>query len=693
MLHGALPPLQCSPMDPSNFPTSPANRCPSALASRIALLTIALAVLLAFLGTLRNDFVAWDDDQNLIRNTHYQGLGAEHLRWMFTTGFAGHYQPLTWLSFALESQLLWGVNPAGFHFTNLVLHLLTAVAFFFLTRRILDLVASDPWPVTSVPQAGGSNWQLAIGNWQFVTAALIAALFWSIHPLRVESVAWATERRDVLSGLWLVLTVLAYLRYATAQSKRWPWLACSLACYVLSLLSKAVGMTLPVVLLLLDIYPLRRCSVALHGRRLNADGIASATDPRSRIVWFEKLAFLIPAALAAAAALWAQSDVGALRSLADHPLALRIMQAFYGIVFYLGKTLWPVDLVPLYEQSPDVTPWHPAYIACALFVIAITAALWLARRRWPGVFIAWLAYLVLLSPMLGLAQAGPQLVADRYTYLPSMALAILLGAGFVLLLRAAPPPLPRGDKGGSSSRPWRVAATAATTMLVVCLIILTRAQTAIWSDTYTLWSTTIARRPDTPTAHANLAATLNARGEFQRARDHAEEALRRLPGNRTAHAALARAALELGDLEAADRHGRIALGIAERVGRIDTPTMVGLAIVQTHLCHLDEAEALYRRIIELEPSVAEWHFNLAGFLASQGRLADSIPVFEEALRLDPNHGESYYRLGTVWLKLGHPAKASDVWKNALLRGEALPPELKTRIQEALARLSAQATPP
>lgn len=648
-----------------------------AVATRLCVIVLVVATLAAFGPTLRNDFVAWDDDHNLIRNTKYQGLDGEHLRWMFTTSFAGHYQPLTWLSFAVESQLLWGVNPAGFHFTNLLLHLATSIGFFFVARSLIAASLGNDPPQSPLTK-GGRHGVVVLG-------AFIATLWWAVHPLRVESVAWATERRDVLSGVWLVLAVFAYLRYAARSPRHRLWLGLSLGCFVLSLLSKAVGMTLPVVLIILDIYPLRRCqSRDRKGAVLERVGTRSSTPvasaPCSETPWtiaIEKLLFAVPAGLAAATALWAQWDVGAIRTLDEHSLGLRIAQAFYGIVFYLGKMLWPVNLVPLYEQSPTVTPWEPTYVASAIVCVAMTITLWLLRRRWPALITAWAAYIVLLSPMLGLAQSGPQLVADRYTYLPSQPLAILIGAGCALLSRRLVTATPIG----------RVAVALPLVAVVSCLFLLTRVQTRVWTDTYTLWRTTVERRPDTPTAHANLAVALNQRGEFEGARNHALLALSRLPGNRAAHAALARAALELGDLGVAERHSRIALQIAEHVGRIDAPTMVGLAIVATRLGRMDEAEAIYHRIVELEPAVAEWCFNLASFLASQSRYRESIPWFEHTVRLDPSHGEAYYRLGMVWMKLSDPARASAVWQHGLAQGNGLSAELQTRFEAALREFS------
>lgn len=631
----------------------------SAKGVRWAVLALSVLTLAAFIPVLENDFVGWDDDQNIVRNSSFRGLSFKHLSWMCTTSAAGHYQPLTWLSYALETQLLWGVSAAGFHFTNLLLHLATAIGFFFVAKRLL-YVASPSLPCSSV-----------------VAGALLASFMFAVHPLRVESVAWATERRDVLSGAWWIVAVGFYLRHATRTGRPRKWLIVSLACYVLSLLSKATGMTLPIVLILLDVYPLRRLG-APRGSDVAPPcaGLSDVAPPLvggAREILWEKVVYLIPALACAVAALWAQADVGALRTLEQHSLSLRVSQAFHGILFYLGKSLWPVNLVPLYEQRPDASPVDTVNLLACAGVVVLTAILWKLRRRQPGLIVAWAVYIVLLSPMLGLAQSGPQVVADRYTYLPSMSLALLAGAGLACWWAH------KEDAGALV----RHAPVVALVLIVGCWVALTRDQTRVWRDTYTLWTTVVARRPETSIAHANLAAELNERGEFERGRDHALEALRQLPGNRTAHAALAHSMLELGDLDAAERHSRIALEIADRVGRIDTQTMIGLAIVQTRLGRLGEAERLYREAVRLEPQVADWPFNLGGFLASRGRFDEARAAFEETLRLQPDFASARFRLGIVWLNLGDPRAAVAVWEEGL-RQAPDDPELAAQLAWVLA---------
>src|SRR2546428_5110997 len=293
---------------------------------------IALVTFAAFLPVLQNQFVDWDDQRNFLDNHHYRGLGWTHLRWMWTT-HQGHYIPVTWMTFGLD-YLLWGMNPAGYHLTSLLLHAANAVAFFCVVRRIITL---------ALPSPSERGHALAV-------SAGFAALVFAIHPLRVESVAWATERRDVLSGLLYLLTILIYLRACErgARGRRWYWL--SVAVFVCALLSKSMVVNLPVVLLILDVYPLRRLG--------GASGVWS--EPPRR-VYVEKIPFVLLAAAASAIAGMAQASVPAARPLGQLSLPGRLGCSAYGFSFYLWKTVLPMSLSPLYELH-DVNPWAPAFL-------------------------------------------------------------------------------------------------------------------------------------------------------------------------------------------------------------------------------------------------------------------------------------------------------------------------------------------
>src|SRR6266568_497507 len=333
---------------------------------------VALVTFAAFLPALQNQFVNFDDDKNFLDNPHYRGLAWTHLRWMWTTHL-GHYIPLTWMTLGLD-YLLWGLNPVGYHLMSLLLHAANAVVFFFVVRRILT---------RALPSLSERGPALAV-------AAGFAALVFAIHPLRVESVAWVTERRDVLSGLFYLVTILVYLRACEEEKRgrRWYWLA--VATFVCALLSKAMVVNLPIVLLILDVYPLRRLGGA----------VGWWSEPARR-VYVEKIPFVLLATAAAAIAVMAQLSVHAAASLAQLSVPGRVAVSAYGLSFYLWKMVVPLNLSPLYPLSPIVNPWAMPFVLSYTMVLAITAIALALRRRVPGLPAAWSAYVVVLLPVLG----------------------------------------------------------------------------------------------------------------------------------------------------------------------------------------------------------------------------------------------------------------------------------------------------
>src|SRR3989441_241310 len=367
----------------------------------LAPLLVALFTLAAFLPALQNQFVNWDDKDNFLDNPHYRGLGWTHLRWMWTTHL-GHYIPLTWMTLGLD-YLLWGMNPVGYHLTNLLLHAANAVVFFFVVLRILTRALSSP-------SERGHALALSAG---------FASLVFAIHPLRVESVAWATERRDVLSGLFYLLTILMYLRAREREERGRGWYWLSVAVFGCALLSKSMVVNLPVVLLILDVYPLRRLGGAMGWW----------SEPARR-VYVEKIPFVLLAAAASAIAVMAQSSVHAALSLAQLSVPGRVAISAYGLSFYLWKMVVPVNLSPVYERGL-IDPWATPFLLSYGLGLAITAIVLALRRRVPGLLAAWLAYIVVLSPVLGIFQSGPQIAADRYTYLANLGWAILAGAAML----------------------------------------------------------------------------------------------------------------------------------------------------------------------------------------------------------------------------------------------------------------------
>jgi tetratricopeptide (TPR) repeat protein len=434
---------------------------------------VAALATLPFLPALRGAFLNWDDAPLFLENPHYRGLGWPQIKWAFTTFHMGHYMPLSWLIWELD-YAFWGMNPLGYHLTSLLLHAATAMAFYFLSLRLLRL---------ALPSTTERDLRLG---------AAAAALFWAVHPLRVESVAWATELRDVLSGLFYVSAVIAYLKAVAATgNNRSGWYWGSLALFAGAVLSKSITVTLPAALLVLDVYPLRRLG---PGRWLE------------RRIWLEKLPFLALAALASILAFVAIGQIGNRPSWQVMGLLPRLLFMAYGLSSYVFHTLVPFALSPLYPLNVLITWFH---LGGALVGVVIAAARW---RRWPALTAVFVLYLVTLLPVSGLFQNGPQAAADRYTYVSSLGWAILVGA--------------------LAGRRWKGARVVRAVLAawLITLMALTWQQTKVWHDTATLWSHVISRYPNSALAHFNLGGFYEGEGHYAEALAEYQEVLR-LSGN------------------------------------------------------------------------------------------------------------------------------------------------------------------
>jgi tetratricopeptide (TPR) repeat protein len=574
-----------------------------------------------FLPALQNGFVNWDDDQILLENEHFRGLGGPQLHWMWTTYWMGHYQPLTWLSFAVDYKL-WGLdenNAFGFHLTSVILHSLNAGLFCLLARRLISMA------VATKEKAAG----IATG-----AAAGLAAMLFAIHPLRVESVVWATDRGDLLVVVFLLPCLLAYLKYVAGSRGSWGWYVVSIACLLLSLLCKAWAMTLPVVLLILDWYPLGRF------RRTSAANRGGAV---SRLL-IEKLPFIVLAGWAAnyAARAKASSQL-MMATLAEHGWLARIAQAFYGVVFYLWKTLWPTRLSPIDEFPLGMRPFETRFLFAAALVVAITATVVLGRRRWPAGLTLWGCYIVVLSPVLGLAQAGPQFVADRYSYVACMTWALLAGAGLLRMVRSC------------EGRPRRniafAAASVAALGVLAILGTLTRQQTRVWRDSETLWRHTLAVAPDSYCGHSNLAGTLAKKGDLAAAELHNRAALAINPDGVVA-------LTNFGGLLSNSRRYEEALPYLERA-RLRNPrhegTAMNLAIALQRLGRYEEAVSLYREQLAADAPLSQQAgilTSLGGALGGLGRLSEAADCLRKAAALAPKEDLPLYGLGLVLLEMG-----------------------------------------
>lgn len=600
-------------------------RVDSLLPFFVVLLTIA-----AFLPALWNGFVDWDDTKTLVENQNYRGLGWIQLQWMFSTFYMGHYQPLSWATFGLN-YLLGGLEPFGYHLTNLLLHAANAALFYFVTLRLLSVGRTSP----AAPENGPMR-----------VAAVFGALLFAVHPLRVESVAWATERRDVLSGLFFLLTILFYLKAAAVSGETEAprrWLSAAVIVYVLSLLSKASGIVLPGVLLILDVFPLRR----LGG------GPGKWFGTAARRIWLEKVPFAFLAVAFGIVALFAQEGAGALKAVERYDVFSRLAQALYGLAFYLWKSVLPVGLSPLYELPVQFNPWALPFFLSGFVVLAISVSLYFVRRVWPAGLAVWIYYAVVLSPVLGTAQSGPQLVADRYSYLSCLGVAALGAAALRYFWGGGLGGNPRGRKF--------IFAPALAGAVVIALGVLTWKQTQVWRDSESLWRHALAVGRASSTVHYNLAYALQKRGQFTEAIEHYRKSLQFNPLVADAHYYLADALAMQGSLGEAMEH----YGQAIKINPEFWGAHYNLAIVLERQGRVGEALGHYRQAVQINPADVDGHNNLAMVLSRQGKFKEAIEHFRLSLKLDPAQSEVYLRLGNISARQGNLDEATQYFREAL----------------------------
>lgn len=533
---------------------------------------IATLVFLVFLPTLNNGFV-WDDKYNFVDNTNYRGLSPAHLKWMFTTFHDENYHPLLWLTYGFDF-VLWGMSPAGYHLTNLVLHGLNAILFYFLIFAFLRRTA------------GAAN----AGSLGVPISAVIGAFFFAVHPLRVETVSVISIRGDVLCGFFYLLTIIAYLRMSDAESVvgRRKWFLLSLLFFVFSLLSKAWGITMPLVLLILDVYPLRRFDFADRS-------ISSAKK-----LLIEKIPFAMLALLAGILALLAKKP--SMLKVTQYDMVDRFMQATYGLYFYVWKTVMPIRLSPLYLLDKNFNPMEPKYILGALLVLGITTGLIIMRHRWPWALTTWVCYAVIVSPLLGFVQSGPQIAADRYTYISSMPFGVLVGAGMLEFQRA-------WRKSKLSSTVF-ISGVTVTLLSLVVLASLSFRHVQVYRNNFTFWTRAIQVNPEHYVAFNNRGVFFKEQEkDYTRALADYNTSIELYPNNPGAYY----------------NRGLLREELKDFAGAIED----------------------YTNVILLDPEDAKAYNNRGGLLKEQGKLIAAMADFNTAIQLNSLSPQAYANRGVI----------------------------------------------
>ncbi len=620
-------------------------------------LLLALGALGAYWGVMRNDFVNYDDSDYVTANPHVErGLTKANIVWAFTTGHASNWHPLTWLSHMLDCQLF-GENPGPPHLVNVGFHVANALLVFLLLRRVT-----------------GTQWR----------SAAVAALF-ALHPLHVESVAWISERKDVLSTFFFLLTLWAYARYAEldrlqrelatvrpakpnrtcGKTKLWPgrklsgaaqarvFYVSAIVWFALGLMSKPMLVTVPFLLLLLDYWPFRRLLFPL--KRQSCPGLLRLLS--------EKAPFFALAAVSSIVTFQVQRQGGAVST--SISLGARLGNAVVSYARYLGKTVWPLDLAVLYPH-PGFWPWWQVALCGALLAGLSLGVFWFGRSR-PWLVVGWLWFVGTLVPVIGLVQVGIQSMADRYTYIPHIGLFI---AGVWGLY----------DCFAFSPRRKAYLGIAGAAALAACAL-LTARQVGFWHDSFTLFERTVQVTANNYLAYNNLGFFYSNKGQVAEAMTNYAKALEINPNYEDA-------LNNMGYALAGLKRYPEAVGYYERALRMrpnfaEVRNNLGNAL--SEMGQLNAAIEQYLLALKESPEYADAHNNLGIALAMQGKLEEAIPHFRDAIRFKPKYASAYSNLGNA-LAAKHELPEAIVQYEASLALNPKDPQAHNNLGNALSEL-------
>ncbi|MBU4258693.1 MAG: tetratricopeptide repeat protein [Proteobacteria bacterium] len=590
----------------------------------------------------KHEFINYDDGLYVTENPHVQaGLNRESIIWAFTTGHAANWHPLTWLSHMLDIDI-YGLNPIGHHLTNLQFHILNSILLFLVLKMMT-----------------GALWQ----------SSFVAALF-ALHPLHVESVAWVSERKDVLSAFFWILSMWAYVRYVRQPDKKQYLLL--ILFFALGLMSKSMLVTLPFVLLLLDFWPLSRLQPTAQGNRhYNYKIIISLV--------LEKVPLFVLTAVSSFVTFSVQQHGGAIRSLEAIPMDLRIANALFSYLSYLGKTIWPQNLALIYPY-PYISMFWQIILSLPLLICISMLVIRLARA-FPYLATGWLWYLGSLVPVIGLVQVGNQSMADRYTYIPLIGIFIIVAWGVA-----------------DFSKRWRIQKNVLVLLccsVLALLMVRTWHQVWHWQNSFTLlshslnvthnnsmahyvfgqaldqqgrleeavlqYNKAIKIRPKFAMAHNNLGAALSREGKLKEAIYHFNEAVNIHPDYAKAHNNLATVLLTQGKFEEALSHYREALMINPE----DEYTRKNLANFLSNHGRIDEALSHYNKALLFNPEDWDAHYKLGHILVKQEKINEALSHFAEVIRINPDYAPAYNEIGIILAKKGKLQKSNDFFLKAI----------------------------
>lgn len=577
-------------------------------------LFLIIVFVAVFIRTISFQFVNLDDFDYITQNIHVTGgITRENILWAFTTFHAANWHPVTWISHMIDCQI-YNLSPWGHHLTNVLLHAVNTALLFLLLSRL-----------------SGALWK----------SALVATLF-SIHPLHVESVAWVSERKDVLSTMFLLLTLICYINYVQCHKIKYYYLA--IIAFSFGLMAKPMLVTVPFLLLLVDYWPLGRFT---EQKASAVDSVTGQALAKSCSIWLilkEKFPFLILSAISCVITLLAQSSLAVI-TLEELPLSSRIANAVVSYMNYIGKMLWPMNLSAYYPFQRAIPSWK---VACAIFLLVSISFISLNKiRRYPYLAIGWFWYIGTLIPVIGIVQVGAQSMADRYTYIPLIGLFIAIVWG--------------GGELAANFPQTRLILATSSTILILILAILSYRQISYWKDTETLFRHAIEVTRDNWFAHTFLGIALDVKGKYDEALPHLVRAAQLNPQYSRARYGLGVSLRRLGRLDEAILNYRVAVQFEPGFDAARN----NLATALVDKGNVDEAIGLLLQLVKMQPNNALYRSNLANAFDKKGLLAEALVQYLEALRIAPSSASTHNNLGSIYYRMGRLDDAKSHLLNAI----------------------------
>ena len=623
----------------------------------ILLLPVVLTFV-AYLPSLGNEFV-WDDVHSIKDNPNLQGFSSENFRWILTSFLDGNWMPLTRFTFALD--YLWGgAGPKAYHFTNMILHCLNTALVYFLVLKLFRICPDSD-------KEGDPERELRIRK----GSALLSAIFFGLHPTRVESVAWAFERSNLLCFLFYFTAISVYFDFAQGLgSKPREYFLC-LFLFAMALLSKPLSVTLPVVLILFDYWPLKRFS------------------PGLKKYWLEKATFVAMAVISSFVAFTSQNDAGAVAALSEMSLRERILNAFHSVVFYLWKLILPLNLSAFYPVTRELGKFTPANILAIILVLGVSVLCLIRLGKDPKLAVAWAFFLVTLSPVLGIVQVGSQAAADRYLYLPATALMILASSYITR---------------GIVRRDWPLLPLA--TLLSIVYLFVSIYQIGFWKNAVTLWERVVEISPGlSGMAYSNLGMAYQEKGMTEEALAAYDQAIAIGPVKAATREEKGTLLVQKGQFEKAAEEFKAALALDPR----RTRSQRGLFVAYQQLGRTEDALKAAEDAVKTDPSVAENYTCLGASYFKLGQYGPAIENFRKAVSLDPQNLSYWANLASTYVSAKKYWEAIQAYQSAialnnrdagLYRDLAKPYEklgksdlARQCIQKADSLAAAQAAPP